>query len=208
MEQVLDVYKRPYDARYPVVNMDESTKQLIGETRIPLPMKSGQDVKHDYEYVRNGVCNIFMANEALKGNRFVAITERKTKMDWALFMKAISDDYYPDAERITIVMDNYGTHTPGALYETFEPAEAKRILDRFEFIYTPKHGSWLNVAEIELNVLFGQCLNRRIDNMETVKKEVEAWQKDRNAKEANIDWQFTTDDARIKLKRLYPNLNY
>jgi len=208
MEQVLDVYKRPYDARYPVVNMDESTKQLIGETRIPLPMKSGQDVKHDYEYVRNGVCNIFMANEALKGNRFVAITERKTKMDWALFMKAISDDYYPDAERITIVMDNYGTHTPGALYETFEPAEAKRILDRFEFIYTPKHGSWLNVAEIELNVLFGQCLNRRIDNMETVKKEVEALQKDPNAKEANIDWQFTIDDARIKLKRLYPNLNY
>lgn len=208
MERVLDVYKRPYDPRHPVVNMDESTKQLIGETRIPLPMKSGQDVKYDYEYVRNGVCNIFMANEALRGNRFVSITERKTKIDWAIFMKAISDDYYPEAERITIVMDNLGTHTPGAFYEAFEPAEAKRILDRFEFVYTPKHGSWLNVAEIELNVLFSQCLNRRIDNIETVKKEVEAWQKDRNNKEANIDWQFTIDDARIKLKRLYPNLDY
>lgn len=208
MEQVLDVYRRPYSVRYPVVNMDESTKQLIGETKIPLPMKSGQAAKYDYEYIRRGVCNIFMANEALRGRRFVKITERKTKIDWAIFMKAISDDYYKEAERITIVMDNFGTHTPGAFYETFEPVEAKRILDRFEFVYTPKHGSWLNVAEIELNVLFGQCLNRRIDNIETMKKEVEAWQKDRNGKEANIDWQFTLDNARIKLKRLYPNLNY
>ena len=188
--------------------MDESTKQLIGETRKPLPMKSGQNAKYDYEYVRNGVCNIFMGNEALKGKRFVKITERKTKIDWAIFMKAISDEYYKDAERITIVMDNFGTHTPGAFYETFEPVEAKRLLDRFEFVYTPKHGSWLSVAEIELNVLFGQCLNRRIDKIETMKSEVEAWQKDRNGKNDNIDWQFTIDDARIKLKRLYPNLNY
>lgn len=208
MEQVLDVYRRPYNAQYPVVNMDESTKQLIGETRRSLPMKSGQNVKYDYEYVRNGVCNIFMVNEALKGSRFVQITKRKTQKDWALLMKTISDDYYSEAERITVVMDNYSTHTAGALYETFEPVEAKRLFDRFEFVYTPKHGSWLNVAEIELNVLFGQCLNRRIDNMETVIKEVKAWQKDRNGKEANIDWQFTIDDARIKLKKLYPNLNY
>ncbi len=188
--------------------MDESTKQLIGEARIPLSMKSGQVVRYDYQYVRKGVCNIFMANEALKGKRFVHITKRKTKPDWAMFMKAIADDYYQEAERITIVMDNFSTHTPGALYETFKPAEAKRILDRFEFVYTPKHGSWLNVAEIELNVLFGQCLKRRIDNIETVKKEVEAWQKIRNGKKVNIDWQFTIGNARTKLKRLYPNLNY
>jgi len=208
MEQVLDVYRRPYNAKYPVINMDESTKQLIGETRRQLPMKSGQNAKYDYEYVRNGVCNIFMVNEALKGSRYVQITKRKTKKDWALLMKSISDDYYPKAERITVVLDNYGTHTAGAFYETFEPVEAKRLFDRFEFVYTPKHGSWLNVAEIELNVLFGQCLNRRIDNMETVIKEVKAWQKDRNGKNNNIDWRFTIDDARIKLKKLYPNLNY
>ena len=188
--------------------MDESTKQLIGETRKQIPMKSGQNAKYDYEYIRKGVCNIFMVNEALVGSRHVQITKRKTKKDWARLMETISDDYYPKAKRITVVLDNYGTHKAGAFYETFNPNRAKRLLDRFELVYTPKHGSWLNVAEIELNVLFGQCLNRRIDNIETVIKEVRAWQIDRNEKKNNIDWQFTIDDARIKLKRLYPNLIY
>lgn len=206
MEQVLDVYKRPYDNRFPVINMDESPKQLIAESKIPLLVRPGQDRRYDYEYVRKGVCNIFMVCEALQGRRFVKITERKTKKDWAVFMKEIADDHYPDAEKITIVMDNLSTHTPGALYEVFEPHEAKRIWDQFEIIYTPKHGSWLNIAEIELNVLMNQCLGRRISDIKIVKEEVEAWQKHRNNKVSKIDWRFKTKDARIKLKRLYPNL--
>ncbi len=206
MEQVLDVYKRPYDPEYPVITMDESTKQLIGETRMALPMSAGCAAKYDYEYVRKGVCNIFMANEALQGQRYVQITARKTKRDWACFMQSIAEEYYREAKRITVVLDNLATHTPGALYETFAPAEAKRLRDRFEFVYTPKHGSWLNVAEIELRVLFGQCLNRRIDNVETVQREVRAWQHDRNSQQATIDWRFTTEDARIKLKHLYPKI--
>jgi len=207
MESVLDVYKTPYDKRYPVVCMDESPKQLIKQTRIPIARKPGQDAKEDYEYSRQGVANIFMANEPLKGKRYIRIKKSKTKKDWAYFVRYIADQLYPRAVKIRLVMDNLNTHTPSALYETFPPEEAKRIWDRFEFIYTPKHGSWLNMAEIELNVLMGQCLNRRIDAMTTIRKEARAWEKDRNNKKAKINWQFKTDDARIKLKRLYPTIS-
>jgi hypothetical protein len=205
MEKVLDVYKRPYDPMRPVVCMDESPKQLIGETRVPIPMSKGNDRKCDYEYERLGVCNIFLANEPLAGFRTVKITDRKCKVDWAEFIKEIADVHYPEVELITLVMDNLGTHTPGAFYERFEPAEAKRILDRFEFVFTPKHGSWLDMAEIELNVLNNQCLGRRIESIEKVRDEVEAWEMSRNGLEKKINWQFTTDNARIKLRRLYPS---
>ncbi len=207
MESVLDVYKTPYDKKYPVVCMDESPKQLIKQTRIPIARKPGQDAREDYEYARNGVANIFIANEPLRGKRYTRIKSRRTKKDWAYFVKHIAEKLYPNAEKIRLVMDNLNTHKPSALYETFPPQEAKRIWDRFEFIYTPKHGSWLNMAEIELNVLMGQCLNRRIDNMETIRKEVKAWEQHRNNKKSKINWQFETDDARIKLKKLYPTLS-
>ena len=206
MEMVLDVYKRSYDARYPLICMDESPKQLIAETKTPIPAAPGRPYRSDYEYKRCGVCNIFMASEPLAGKRIVKITERKTKKDWALFLEEIADQYQ-DAEKITLVMDNLNTHTPGAFYETFCPDKAKALWDRFEFVYTPKHGSWLNMAEIELNVLISQCLGRRIDNIEEVKQEVSAWQGHRNNKEAKVNWQFTADDARIKLSRLYPTLD-
>ena len=206
MERVLDVYKRPYDKDYPVVCMDESPKQLIEETRHTIAMKPGQETRVDYEYVRNGVINIFMANEPLKGKRFVEVTEFKTKTDWAMFIKWIANEQYPKAKRITLVMDNYNTHTASAFYETFKPKEAKRLWDRFEFVYTPKHGSWLNMAEIELHVLNGQCLNRHISKMEIIKEEVEAWKTNRNNKNSRINWQFTNKEARVKLKRLYPSI--
>jgi hypothetical protein len=208
MENLLDVYKRPYNQNFPVVCMDESPKQMIKETRMPMPMKPGQDAREDFEYARCGVANIFLASEPLNGKRYVEVTERKTKTDWAKFIKKIADDWYQDATKITLVMDNLSTHKPAALYEAFEPKEAKRIRDRFEFVYTPKHGSWLNMAEIELNVLMGQCLNRRIDNIQKMEKEVLAWQTHRNNKKSIINWQFTNDDARIKLKRLYPTILY
>jgi hypothetical protein len=206
MEMVLDVYKRLYDAQYPVVCMDESPKQLIAETKTPIPAAPGRPYRSDYEYRRCGVCNIFMASEPLAGKRIVKITERRTKKDWAMFLEEIADQYQ-EAERITLVMDNLNTHTPGAFYETFCPDKAKALWDRFEFVYTPKHGSWLNMAEIELNVLISQCLGRRIDNIEEIKQEVSAWQKHRNNKKAKVNWQFTADDARIKLSRLYPTLD-
>ncbi|HVG16299.1 MAG TPA: IS630 family transposase [Chitinophagaceae bacterium] len=206
MELVLDVYKIAYSEAFPVICMDESPKQLIKESRTALERKPGHDSKEDYEYERCGVANIFMANEPLAGKRYVKVTERKTKTDWAAFIKEIADKHYPLAQKIRLVMDNLATHKPAALYEAFPPEEAKRIWDRFKFIYTPKHGSWLNMAEIELNVLMGQCLNRRIDNIETIKQEVNAWQEDRNNKEATINWQFTNDKARIKLKKLYPTI--
>ena len=205
MEQVLDVYKRPYDVNNPVICMDESPKQLIEETKTPIKIKPGQAAKYDYEYKRNGVSNIFIASEPLVGKRIAKVTKTKTKVDWAQFMKNISDKY-PRAKKITIVMDNYGTHKIGSFYEIFTPEEAKKLVDRFEIVYTPKHGSWLNMAEIELNVLQGQCLNRRIKDYETIEKEVEAWVECRNSKNSIINWQFTTDDARIKLKRLYPTI--
>jgi hypothetical protein len=203
MENVLEVYKRPYDETHPVVCMDESPKQLIGETKTPIEAKPGSVEKYDYEYVRNGVCNIFMSNEPLAGKRYVKVTERKTQKDWAIFLEEISGQY-PDAEKITLVMDNYDTHKAGALYETFPAEKAKAIWDRFEFVYTPRHGSWLNMAEIELNVLMGQCLCGRIPDIDKIKTEVKAWQEARNNKNAKINWQFTTQDARIKLRRLYP----
>jgi hypothetical protein len=206
MEQVLDIYKRPYDKHFPVVCMDESPKQMIRETRIPIPMRPGSDAKEDFEYERCGVANIFIASEPLKGKRYVEVTERKTKIDWARFIKKIADEWYKNTEKIILVMDNLSTHKPSALYETFKPKEAKRIWDRFQFVYTPRHGSWLNMAEIELNVLMGQCLNRRIDSMKIMKEEVKAWESHRNNKKAIINWQFTTKDARIKLKRLYPTI--
>lgn len=201
----MDVYKRSYNPRYPVVCMDESPKQLIAETKIPIAASPGHVAKYDYEYKRCGVYNIFMASEPLAGKRIVKITERKTRNDWAYFLEDIAASYH-GADKITLVMDNLNTHTPGALYETFNPDKAKSLWDKFEFIYTPKHGSWLNMAEIELNVLIGQCLNRRIDNVEKVMSEVAAWQSHRNNKNAKVNWQFTTDDARIKLSRLYPSI--
>lgn len=206
MEMVLDVYKRPFDPRLPVICMDESPKQLIAETRVPIPASPGQSAKYDYEYKRCGVCNIFMACEPLAGKRMVKITERKTKRDWAYFLEEIAAKH-ESAEKITLVMDNLNTHSPGSFYETFQPDKAKALWDRFEFVYTPKHGSWLNMAEIELNVLTGQCLDRRIDDIEVVSKEVRAWQEVRNNKNAKVNWQFTAKDARIKLSRLYPTLN-
>lgn len=206
MERVLDIYKKPYDKDFPVVCMDESPKQLIEEGKPTLPIKPGRDRRIDYEYVRHGVVNIFIANEPLKGRRMVEVTEYKTKKDWAKFIKRIADEMFPDAIRITLVMDNLNTHTAAAFYEAFEPREAKRLWDRFEFVYTPKHGSWLNMAEIELHVLNGQCLNRHIPTMSKVTEEVNAWLKHRNNKNSKINWQFTNADARIKLKRLYPSL--
>jgi hypothetical protein len=205
MEMVLDVYKRLYDPRYPVVCMDESPKQLIAETKGAIPASPGQLAKYDYEYRRCGVCNIFLACEPLAGKRMVTITERKTKRDWACFLEEIAGQY-EEAKKITLVMDNLNTHNPGSLYEMFEPDRAKEIWDKFEFVYTPKHGSWLNMAEIELNVLTGQCLNRRIDDIAVVRQEVWAWQEFRNNKNSKVNWQFTTEDARIKLSRLYPTL--
>lgn len=206
MEYVLDVYKRPYDPRFPVVCMDESPKQLIAETRTPVPLAPGRPPQHDYEYRRCGVCNIFLACEPLAGKRIITVTERKTKRDWAYFVKEIAL-YWKDATKITLVMDNLATHTPGALYETFPPEEARALWNRFEMVYTPKHGSWLNMAEIELNVLMSQCLKRRIDRMSIVHRETRAWARTRDNKNARVRWRFTTEDARIKLARLYPTLD-
>jgi len=205
MERVLDVYKRPFDPLFPVVCMDESPKQLIGETRAPVQASPGRPARVDYEYRRLGVCTIFLASEPLAGKRIVSVTERKTKRDWALFLEQIAGAH-PDAKRITLVMDNLNTHEPGSLYETFPPDKAKALWGRFEFVYTPKHGSWLNMAEIELNVLMGQCLARRIDDIEVIRREVRAWQEYRNNLNAQVNWRFTTEDARIKLIRLYPTL--
>lgn len=188
-----------------MVCMDESLKQLVKETRHRIPGSPGQDERIDYEYERCGVCNIFMANEPLSGLRIVKITERKTKADWSEFLKQISE-HYPNADRITVVMDNLVTHKPGSLYCTYSPEEAKALWDRFEFVYTPKHGSWLNMAEIELRVLMGQCLNRYIGSIEDVASESAAWCEYRNNLNATINWQFKTRDARVKLKRLYPTL--
>ena len=201
MERILDVYKRPLNEDLPLVCMDESPKQMIKETRLPIEMKPGHDTKEDFEYERCGVANIFLASEPLTGKRYVEVTERKTKRDWANFIRQIADDWYKDAPKITLVMDNLSTHKPAALYEAFEPKEAKRIWDRFEFIYTPKHGSWLNMAEIELSQLNRQCLDRRIGERSVMTSEVEAWTKAGNDQKVIADWQFTTDAARIKLRK-------
>jgi len=206
MEQVLDVYKRPYNEDNPVICMDESPHQLIEEVNTT-DAEPGKLERVDYEYIRHGVVNIFMANEPLKGHRLVEVTQRKTKEDWAKFIRKLVDEMYPNAKKITLVMDNFKTHTIGAFYEAFLPEEAKRLVDKLEFVFTPKHGSWLNMAEIELRVLNGQCLSRYIHTIEKMQKEVEAWQKCRNNENKKINWQFTTKDARVKLKRLYPSFD-
>ena len=206
MEDVLDVYKRPYDPKRPNVCLDETSKQLIGETRIPVLVRPGQPARYDFEYKRNGVANLFMLSEPLAGKRHVKVTHRRTKIDWAYCVREMVDQIYPDAEQIVLVMDNLNTHNKSSLYEAFEPAEAKRIADKLEIHYTPKHGSWLDMAEIELGILARQCLSRRIDNMEQLKNEVAAWQVIRNTAEAKVNWRFATKDARIKLKRLYPSI--
>ena len=206
MEDVLAVYHLPYDPDYPVVCMDESSKQMIGEVHEPIPCKPGQPMRMDDEYVRNGVAEIFMEVEPLAGKRHVEVTERRTRKDWARQIKQMLDERYPDAVKVRLVMDNLNTHNIASLYETFEPQEARRLRERLDIHHTPKHGSWLNMAEIELSVLKGQCLNRRIADMKTMQAEVAAWEHDRNNSGRKIDWQFTTMDARIKLKRLYPKL--
>ena len=206
MEDVLDVYKRPYDPKRPNVCLDETSKQLIGETRTPVLACPGQPARYDYEYKRNGVANLFMIFEPLVGKRHVKVTQRRTKIDWAYCVREMVDQIYPDAEQIVLVMDNLNTHNKSSLYEAFEPAEAKRIADKLEIHYTPKHGSWLDMAEIELGILARQCLSRRIDNMEQLKDEIAAWQTIRNTAEAKVNRRFTTEGARIKLKRLYPSV--
>lgn len=206
MEDVLDVYTRPYDPRLPQVCMDEVSKQLLRDTRTPLPIRPGQLQRVDYEYEREGVVNLFLFCEPLQGQRWVTVTEQRTKVDWAHQIQDLVDVRYPEAERIVLVMDNLNTHTPAALYEVFPPAEAKRLVDKLEIHYTPKHGSWLNMAEIELSVLSRQCLHRRVPEVATLQAEVDAWQARRNTASSSIDWRFTTDDARIKLKRLYPSI--
>jgi hypothetical protein len=206
MEDVLDVYKRPYNERYPVVCMDETNKQQIKEVRAPIPAEPGKPERFDTEYERNGTSNIFLSFEPLKGKRNLKVTNHRKKTDWAHFIKEVVDDDYPDAEKIVLVMDNLNTHAGSSLYETFAPVEAKRILDKLEIHYTPKHGSWLNIAEIELSHLSRQCLDRRIPDQETMIRETTAWRDERNNRKVKVDWQFTTTDARIKLKKLYPVL--
>ena len=206
MEDVLDVYQWEYDADYPVVCMDEQPTQLIKETRKSLPTKPGTLAKYDYEYERSGTANNFMFTEPLGGWRKVSVRESKTKQDWAHEIKSLLDEDYPEAEMVVLICDNLNTHTLGALYETFPPSEARRLAERLEIHYTPKHGSWLNVAEIELSVMTKQCLARRIPELETLRRETLAWAAQRNERQTGVDWQFTTDDARIKLKRLYPQI--
>jgi hypothetical protein len=206
MEDVLEVYHLPYDPDYPVVCMDESSKQMIGEVREPIPCEPGQPVRVDDEYVRNGVVEIFMEVEPLAGKRRVKVTERRTRKDWALQIKQMLEERYPDAIKVRLVMDNLNTHNVASLYETFEPKEARRLAERLDIHYTPKHGSRLNMAEIELSVLKGQCLDRRIPDMATMQAEVSAWNRDRNNSARKVVWQFTTSDARIKLTRLYPKV--
>jgi hypothetical protein len=206
MEDVLDVYTRPYDPGRPLVCFDERPQPLIAETRLPLPMRPGQVERYDYEYQRNGVCNLFMFFAPLEGWRHIKVTARRTKQDWAECMRELVDVHFPEAEGVVVVMDQLNTHNPAALYELFEPAEAKRILDRLEFHYTPKHGSWLNMAEIELSVLSRQALDDYIPNQASLEQAVTPWEVERNANKAKVNWRFTTADARIKLKRLYPSI--
>jgi len=207
MEDVLDVYRRPVDPKRPLVCFDESPEQLVSETRQALPMRPGQLEKYDYEYRREGVSNLFMFFAPLQNWRSIKVTDRRTKVDWAYCMRDLVDVHFPQAETIVIVQDQLNTHSPACLYEVFVPAEAKRILDRLEFHSTPKHGSWLNMAEIELSVLNRQCLNRCIPSQAVLIRDTEAWSVQRNNKQASVDWQFTSDDARIKLKRLYPSIH-
>ncbi len=207
MENILDLYHLPYDVRYPLVCFDESSKQLIAETRTSLPIKPGEVMRYDYEYERQGVRNLFLFFEPLRAWRHIEVTERRTKVDFAYCMKNLVDKWYPEAEKIRVVMDNLNTHKPSSLYEAFPPEEARRLLARLEFHYTPKHGSWLNMAEIEFGILTRQCLDRRIPEQEMLVNEVAAWEAHRNERKTTVNWQFTTTDARIKLKKLYPSLD-
>jgi hypothetical protein len=207
MEDVLEVCVRPPDPARPLVCMDEASKQLVKETRRPQPAQPGQPARYDAEYERAGVRNLFLAVAPLEGWRTVAVTEQRTRTDWAAFMRALADTRYPTAERIVVLQDNLNTHGPASFYEAYPPAEARRLTERFEFHYTPKHGSWLNMAEIELSVLSRQCLDRRIPDAPTLEAEVAAWVSRRNGAGATIDWQFTTADARVKLKHLYPSVS-
>jgi len=204
MEDVLDVYQRPYDPCRPLLCMDETTKQLVGEIRTPLPPLPGVPARYDAEYVRNGVANLFLFNEPLRGKRYVRVRKQRTMPDWAHVMRELIEETYADAEKIVLVMDNLNTHTPASFYATFPPEEAKRLTERLEIHYTPKHGSWLNMAEIELSILSKQCLKRRIPNPEKLCHHVAAWTQNRNQNQRKINWQFTTKDARIKLRQLYP----
>jgi DDE superfamily endonuclease len=206
MEDVLEVYQRPHDPQRPVVCLDETSKQLVAETRAPIPMTKGQPVRCDYEYERNGTANLFMMFAPLEGWRHVEVTDRRTAVDYAHVLKDLVDIHFSNAEQIILVQDNLNTHTKASLYEAFPAAEARRLVERFEWHYTPKHGSWLDLAESELGVLASQCLDRRIPDKQTLIDEVAAWEKDRNANHAKADWQFTTADARVKLKQLYPSI--
>jgi hypothetical protein len=206
MEDVLEVYHRPYDSDRPVVCLDEASRQLIGETRVPIPAAPGRPAREDYEYVRNGTANLFMISQPLSGTRHVEVTQRRTALDFAAVLRLISDDLCEDAEKIVLVMDNLNTHKLSSLYLAFEPAEARRLAERFEVHHTPKHGSWLNMAEIELSVLSGQCLDQRFADQPALTKAVDAWLIDRNERGVGVNWQFTTEDARIKLKHLYPSI--
>jgi hypothetical protein len=206
MDDVLEVYHRPYDPKRPVVCLDEQSKQLVKETRTPIRAKPDRPRREDYEYERNGTANIFMLFEPLAGWRHVSVTQRRTKIDFAHLIRELVDELDPVAETIVLVMDNLNTHKVASLYEAFDPAEARRLINKLEIHYTPKHGSWLNMAEIELSVLTRQCLDRRIPDQATLTSEINAWQQQRNQAEATIDWQFTTEDARIRLKQLYPSI--
>ena len=204
MEDVLNVYARPYDPRFPMICMDEASKQLVGEIRDPLPMRPGDPLRIDSEYVRLRTCNLFMFCEPLRGWRHVRVTDRRTKVDWAYALRDFLNEFYAHAEKIILVMDNLNTHSPGSFYEAFDPQVARELTERLEIHYTPKHGSWLNIAECEFSVLQRQCLDRRIAGAEFLGREVNAWQDVRNAIDNKINWQFTTEDARVKLRRLYP----
>ena len=204
MEDVLDVDHRPFDPRRPLVGLDEASKQLIGEVAEPVAAEPGRPERIDDEYVRDGTANLFMISEPLVGWRHVEVTERRTAVDFAEVVRWLVEEVHPDAEAVVLVLDNLNTHKPASLYEAFEPERARRIIERLEIHYTPKHGSWLNMAEIELSVLAGQCLDRRIDNAEELCREVSAWEEERNERQVGVNWQFTTADARIKLRRLYP----
>ena len=206
MEDVLDTYEKPYDPSKPVICVDEGGKQLIGDVREPLPVRPGSPAKQDSEYKRGGMANLFMAFEPLAGWRHVKVTERKTSVDFATFLRDLSDRYYAKADRIVLVCDNLNSHSPVSLYDAFVPAEARRLAERFEWHYTPKHGSWLNIAEIELSVVARQCLDRRIPDLVTLRREIAAWEKARNQAVVKVDWQFTTAKARVKLKKLYPTI--
>ena len=206
MEDVLEVYTRPHDPARPLVCLDETSKQLVAETRTPIPMQPGQPARYDYEYQRNGTANLFMLFAPLEGWRHVKVTDRRTAIDYAHVLKDVSDIHFAKADKIVLVQDNLNTHCAASLYEAFEPAEARRLAERFEWHYTPKHGSWLDMAESELAILSGQCLDRRIPDRPTLQREVAAWTTKRNTHHAKADWRFTTTDARIKLKRLYPLL--